>query len=49
MTLDISSALVTGAYSGIGLSYCHALARQGVDLIIVARNKNKLDALSKQL
>ncbi|WP_435624293.1 SDR family NAD(P)-dependent oxidoreductase [Flagellimonas sp.] len=42
-------ALITGASSGIGkeLAYCHA--ETGSDIILVARSKDKLDALKSEL
>src|SRR5580692_2451620 len=43
------TALITGSSSGIGAVYADRLARRGYDLIIVARNQERLNALAKKL
>jgi len=42
-------ALITGASAGIGAIYADRLARRGHDLILVARNRRKLDAVARRL
>ena len=42
-------ALITGASSGLGADFAKELSKEGYDLILVARSKEKLEKLAKEL
>lgn len=45
----LPSVLITGASSGIGATYANRFARRGHDLVLVARDAARLNALADQL
>lgn len=46
---NLPAVLITGASTGIGEVYAERFARRGHDLILVARNKTRLDAVAARL
>jgi len=45
----LPTVLITGASSGIGTTYAERFARRGHDLVLVARDKARLEALAARL
>jgi uncharacterized protein len=45
----VQTALITGASGGIGEEFAKVLARKGMNLVLVARSQDKLQALAQQL
>src|SRR6185369_3300338 len=46
---DKPTVLITGASSGIGAVYADRFAKRGHDLVLVARDRAKLEALAARL
>lgn len=45
----LPTVLITGASSGIGATYAERFSRRGHDLVLVARDKTRLDTLASRL
>jgi 17beta-estradiol 17-dehydrogenase / very-long-chain 3-oxoacyl-CoA reductase len=42
-------AVITGCTDGIGLAYAHALAKKGLDLVLISRTQSRLDDCAAEL
>lgn len=47
--MNNKTALITGASGGFGLDFAHRFARDGHNVIIVARSKDKLESIAAEL
>ena len=43
------TALITGASGGLGLSFVNLFAKDGYDVVLVARNGNRLEEIKKDV
>ena len=44
-----SWALITGSSDGIGKQYCYELAREGFNIILMGRDKQKTEGVAKEV
>ncbi|GAB3127291.1 SDR family NAD(P)-dependent oxidoreductase [Novispirillum itersonii] len=47
--MTLPSVLITGASTGIGATYADRFARRGHDLVLVARDRKRMEALAERL
>lgn len=47
--MTTKTALITGTSSGIGATYADRFARRGYDLVLVARNMERLNAVADSI
>lgn len=47
--MEYARIIVTGASSGLGAAYAEALVRDGAELVLVARRRERLEALAERL
>ena len=48
-SIERKTACITGATSGIGAAFAERFAKQGYDLILTGRRKEKIESLSNTL
>jgi uncharacterized protein len=49
MSSELPKVLITGASTGIGAAYAERFARRGQDVVLVARDQGRMDALAARL
>lgn len=49
MTVCNNVSVVTGSTDGIGKQYARELARRGLNIVLISRSQQKLEATAKEL